>query len=140
MIGVLFAKSPEISNMRVLFKRYLRVIKPFHGILEIPRILDMRLVHSIQLILWKKLIIVLLIIVNNVGKVLIELLVGKVGIDMFPKLFFPLLVFLLQEMNLFDDFVQFGLVVVEQQLGLDELLLGRGLCLGFLVLLAFKNF
>ena len=73
----------------------------------------MRLVHSIQLILWKKLIIVLLIIVNNVGKVLIELLVGKVGIDIFPKLFFSLLVFLLQEMNLFDDFVQFGLVVVE---------------------------
>ena len=55
----------------------------------------------------------LLIIVNNVGKVLIELLVGKVGIDMFPKLFFSLLVFLLEEMNLFDDFVQFGLVVVE---------------------------
>ena len=55
----------------------------------------------------------LLIIVHYVWEVLIELLVGKVGIDMFPKLFFSLLVFLLEEMNLFDDFVQFGLVVVE---------------------------
>jgi hypothetical protein len=39
----------------------------------------------------------------------------------FPELFFSLYVFLLEEMNLLDDFLQFAFVLVEAQLGIDEL-------------------
>jgi hypothetical protein len=64
----------------------------------------------------------LLVFINDTGDVLVEFLIGEVCVSVFPELFFSLYVFLLEEMNLVEYFLQFAFVLVETQLGIDELL------------------
>ena len=92
------------------------------GVLEFSGLFDVGLVLGVNVRVIEEIIIVLLAFINDTGDVLIEFLVGEVCVNVFPELFFSLYVFLLEEMNLLDDFLQFAFVLVEAQLGIDELL------------------
>ena len=98
------------------------------GVLEFSGLFDMGLVMRVKVIVIEEIIVLLLVFIDDTGDVLVKFLVGEVCVGVFPKLFFSLHVFLLEEMNLLDDFLQFAFVFVEAQLGIDELL---GLSWGF---------
>ncbi len=92
------------------------------GVLEFSGLFDAGLVLGVKVGVIEEIIIVMLVFINDTGDVLVKFLVGKVCVSVFPELFFSLYVFLLEEMNMLDDFLQFSFVLVEAQLGIDELL------------------
>lgn len=65
------------------------------GVLEFSGLFDMSLVLGVKVRVIEEIIVVLLVLINDAGDVLVELLVGEVCVGVFPKLFFSLHVFLL---------------------------------------------